>query len=919
MIKHTVWGVFLVLVLAAPARGEDVTQSTARDAETEGRWDDARDAWKTLAQGGERWGIEGYLRLLETLGDFDTLDREAKHALEKHPEWDFPLVLRARVLESRGKPEEGAALLAPISETSLAAAVERSHLLDVTGDQEGARAQMQTASDLYRKMAGPPAMDRYYGAIARAYLGNFEGASMLLQNTVADSTGFLEARLALASLFREKYQASLAGDELTEAHRLFPQHPDVHLVWADLAYQGTKLFQAEVEAKRVLQIRPEDPEARVILGRLALISDRPRDAEEMAEKVLATNPAHRDARALLAAAHYIADEREDFEQEVTRLLAQDPDYYPVYLDLARILELERRNDEAIALYDRVLEHDPEHPEALIDKGLLLMREGDETAARTFLEKGFAGDPFNIRAYNQLELLDEMETYTRYTSDHFEIHLKAEEDSMLVPMLLQDLEAVYDDLTALHGWKPEKPTTVEVFPSHDWFSARVTGFPQVPGIPAVCFGDIIATDSPRTLAGTSNWRDILRHEYGHVLALGMTKKRVPFWFTEGLSVFLEEFPRGERWDTNLKAAWIDNGLVPLDSLTIAFTRPESHGQRMLAYHEAGLIVEDLVEQHGWKIIPELLRTFGEGKSFDQALRDVLQTDPKRFGEHVQELVEAHAAALPVWPAPSRERLDRLDSRFEEGDDDPAFLELLVLTRTQFHQADGVAEVAKKLLEVDPENPRAYTGLGLTAMAQKQTQTALENLEAAAAGGSKDVPVYLGLAALYLDAADTTRALANYEHALTIYPLSLKALGARAELLAAMGRKDEARDAYRELLASDATSAGAALDLARMDLAAEDPKGALEALDYARGVLAVHPDVEALMGRAYLEEDREAEAYALFLKARKLDLRNVEAMVGMSRYYLKTGDVEEATYFAQLALKYDPEHPGAREALHLATSD
>jgi hypothetical protein len=144
--------------------------------------------------------------------------------------------------------------------------------------------------------------------------------------------------------------------------------------------------------------------------------------------------------------------------------------------------------------------------------------------------------------------------------------------------------------------------VEVPSSHDWFSARVTGLPWIGGIPAVCFGDVVAMDSPRTLSGHSNWEEILRHEFGHVLALGMTKKKVPHWFTEGLSVYLERFPRDQDWDENLAAAYLDHGLIGIDSLTIGFTRPRTQAQRLLAYHESGIVVGDLAARHGWSRSP-----------------------------------------------------------------------------------------------------------------------------------------------------------------------------------------------------------------------------------------------------------------------------------------------------------------------------
>ena len=139
-------------------------------------------------------------------------------------------------------------------------------------------------------------------------------------------------------------------------------------------------------------------------------------------------------------------------------------------------------------------------------------------------------------------------------------------------------------------------------------------------------------------------------------------KVPFWFTEGLSVYLEHFPRDQNWDANLVGHYIDGTLVPLDSLTIAFTRPRNHSQRLLAYHESSLIIRDLVERKGWGTIPRLLLGFGEGKSLDEALREIAGETEQELAARAEQVVRKEAASLAVWPAPdrTRRRLLRYDS-------------------------------------------------------------------------------------------------------------------------------------------------------------------------------------------------------------------------------------------------------------------
>jgi tetratricopeptide (TPR) repeat protein len=208
------------------------------------------------------------------------------------------------------------------------------------------------------------------------------------------------------------------------------------------------------------------------------------------------------------------------------------------------------------------------------------------------------------------------------------------------------------------------------------------------------------------------------------------------------------------------------------------------------------------------------------------------------------------------------------------------------------------------------------LGLVARQNDQPDSARAWLEEAARLGSRDFPAYLALAEMAAGAGDTATALARYARALEIYPYVNAALKGRAALFLAVGDTGAAIGEYERLIAQDDAQGEAAMDLARLELAREDAAGAARALEYAVCVLPLDADVEALRGQAYLLDGRDREAFDLFTKARKLDLKSVESMAGMASYYLKRGDYEEAAYFAELTLKYAPRHAVARRVLAAA---
>ena len=89
------------------------------------------------------------------------------------------------------------------------------------------------------------------------------------------------------------------------------------------------------------------------------------------------------------------------------------------------------------------------------------------------------------------------------------------------------------------FKPTGPILVEMFPKHDDFAVRTMGLPGMIGALGVCFGQVVAFDSPKARPpGEFSWQETLWHELTHVITLQMSNNRIPRWLTEGISVWQE---------------------------------------------------------------------------------------------------------------------------------------------------------------------------------------------------------------------------------------------------------------------------------------------------------------------------------------------------------------------------------------------
>jgi len=310
--------------------------------------------------------------------------------------------------------------------------------------------------------------------------------------------------------------------------------------------------------------------------------------------------------------------------------------------------------------------DPDDPAAAFDLGLYLMRTGDEAGARGTLERSWDLDKSNRVTKNLLDLLDTLDGFDVVPDGPLVFKFAKNESKVLAAYALPLGETAYQTFVDRYQFTPKGPILIEVFTQHDDFAVRTLGLPGLVGALGACFGRVIGMDSP-SAPGVDpfSWQATLWHEMAHVFTLQLSDYRVPRWLTEGISVS-EEHRRQPAWGRELTLEYARamalGKTFGVKGLPDAFKHPESLA---LAYFEASLVVEYLVDQHGDEGLRTLLKAYGEGatdsEAFARAFGTSIDQADASFKAFVTARYGALAQAMKTPPAVAPDDLNALRAR------------------------------------------------------------------------------------------------------------------------------------------------------------------------------------------------------------------------------------------------------------------
>jgi tetratricopeptide (TPR) repeat protein len=622
-------------------------------------------------------------------------------------------------------------------------------------------------------------------------LERFHDANRLFGEAVKQKPADWTLYIPWGDLFLEKYNLADARSIFTDALKQNPNCAPALLGLAQV--QVTEdLEQALRTAERAVQLNPHAPMSRTVLVELQLYANREKAAQEQLAEILQEFPGYIPALALQA---IMADRRQDqtqIEEIAAQAVAANPKDATVFVRLGEDAAQRYLFQEAAAYFLRALVLDSENWNAEAGLGTSLSRLAIKDEARLHLDRAFAHDPFNVVVGNLLNLFDEMAKYDTLRTRHFVIRMRPEDRSVIGAAAAELCEAAYENMAPRYRVSFTGPVTVEIFPKHDDFAVRCFGLPGAEYFLGICFGPLIAMNSPRGRErGAFNWQETLWHEIAHVVHLQLTANRIPRWFAEGLAVYEAEHARSE-WSMNMDLPMIralqNNELLPLRELDEGFTRrPEMVS---LVYYQASQIIEFIATRYGFEKVLALLPHFRQGKKTEETIRLVFAQSAEEFDRAFQEflrqrfrpetIVIAGPKSSPLakilgnmLSSPDKNADGDLRGRAESEPRDFDFLAALrygkyLAKNGQTADAEVYLGRAKKLLPAYVDEGSPYEALAELFWEQGRKKEAVAELEFLTAHNGRAVDAAVQLGEWQVALRDSAAAARAWSRALAIYP-------------------------------------------------------------------------------------------------------------------------------------------------------
>ena len=767
---------------------------------------------------------------------------------------DEPLVvLRAKALIAKGSYSGAEKLLTPVAAAAPAGdgALELGLLhLRLGRRSEGRRAMQLVLMAEYRS---PTARDYARAGRAARALGQFQEANGYFREAIALSPNDAVIESYWGELFLEKHQWGEAAQSFEAALKSQPDFAPAHLGLARASVNENPPA-AEQAARRALELNPNEIGAHLLLAELATFEDRRTEAHDAIDKALAVNPSSLEALAMSAAMHFIEGNTAEYKQAIDAALAINPAYGEAHRVVGEVAARYYRFDEAVDQARRAIAIDRENPRAQADLGMYLMRTGDERNARRALEASFRVDPYDVITYNLLELLDQLETFQEITDGNLIVKLHPDELGVMREYVVPLAKDALQTLSTRWNFTPQGPILVEVFPRHDDFAVRTIGLQGMIGALGACFGRVVTMDSPKARPpGDFSWAATLWHEMAHVITLQLSNQRIPRWLSEGISEYEETRARPE-WFRNMTIPFVRamqaGEVIKLRDLNSGFQDPRTIG---LAYYQASVLVEHIVEKFGEQALRAFVASFADGLDVEAAIARV-------FKEDIDALQASFDAYIAQRFGPLQKALDG-----PEGFD--------------------AAQPLEKLRAAATEYPDSYP-----------------------------VQIAVGRA---LVKEDPSEAIAALERAIKLVPMMTGAESAYmqiVEIAMANGDNGRAAQALETMLKYDHTAIDAARQLVSLIDVGKEPERLRRALQQVVAIDPFDAPAHSTLGRMALASGDAADAVRNFRVALAAGpVNRAEAHADLAEGLLKAGNRDEAKREVMSALEIAPTYERAQNLL------
>ncbi|MCY4159539.1 MAG: peptidase MA family metallohydrolase [Bacteroidetes bacterium] len=657
------------------------------------------------------------------------------------------------------------------------------------------------------------------GAQAAMRLGEYHEANEAISTALRLDEDNVQFLLWHGDLYRATYDEAFANELYGRALSINPYRPEIYVKLAEV----TGSYAAkEGLVKQALQITERYSPALALLSQLHLLDGNYIEAVDVARAALNEDSGNMEAWAHYTAAQFLQGNEKAVNEAEETIKQQTSQLAAFYRNVSEDLALRFRYPEAVIYAQRAVESNPEDAAANATYATALMRTGELQSARVYLEQSYDSDAFNLYVANTLNLLDELDDFAILTSQHFTLRIHVSEKDILGPIMLREAEKAYVALQEQYGYQPSDRILLEAYNDADDFAVRVAGIPHV-GLLGVCFGDIVAMNTPAAQADVQyNWARTLWHELAHTMTIGVSNFRIPRWLTEGLSVY-EEVRANPSWRRDMEiqffTAYDQERLHELEEIDRGFTRPTFQGQVLLSYYHAYRVVEFMAREYGFQSLIKLLQALRHGHTEEAAMELVFGKPRKELDAEFRAHLKRERALLdPVlqgWPDMLTEELhggNLADYLAEQGQG--SFYGLLANAEKAFREGDlDSAESAyQRAVALYPQytGPRnAYEGLAEIYRQLGQVEALAQVLRDYLAIYPYGDQYAVELAEILLQRADTTEAMYYLNRSRYTEPYDIEVLDQLAELYTDSQQHTQAVEMRQAILALEPMNRSEAL--------------------------------------------------------------------------------------------------------------
>jgi tetratricopeptide (TPR) repeat protein len=863
---------------------EAATLGDARTRWLKGNYEEAQSDYEELLKEAKNLvpASVGLSRALASQGEYDKALAVIESALKSQPKEASLHARRGELLHLRGRFDEALAASKAalgIDAKSLPALWVQAQVYRDQGDTKEALAEVAAIRKLYEDTVNTPneIKDPELLVIAGMAIAEYarwkalpDEFQAILDDLYGDAGKFDKlywpAMYQAGLLLLEKYNRGEALSELDKALKINPSAAEVLVAKGVSALQRFEIKDAEGLAERALKINPNLPEGLRLRADVYLATgDTAKALRELgtAKKI---NPRDERTLARVAAVQQLQNDEKGLKDTITEAEKSSKKPALFWFDLAERLEERRRFDVAESYYQKAMTLRPELSGPLNGLGMLYMRLGKEAEASKLLDKGFKMDQFNVRVSNMRKVLAHLQTYKELKTKHFVIKFDPDRDGVLANYLAIFLEEVYEELAKKFDYRPAGPIPVEVFRNHDMFSGRTVALPDLHTIGA-CTGRVITMVSPneKTSKGEParkpfNWARVMRHELVHIFNLAQTNYLVPHWFTEGLAVSNEGFPRPPTWNKML-AERVPAGKL----LDLGFIRPRDAMEWQLAYCQAQLYIEYIEKKYDPKALGKLLAAFTRGLSTTGAIEEVLKVDKANFEKGYRAYLDEVVKKIQGNASAKTRTLAELEADYKKDNrnaDTCGELALKLLSSKPMR----ARTLAEEALEIRKNHPKANYVLAQLALRAADSKAARAFLEKGIDRENPEPLVLKAVGKIYYEANDFSKAAEVFELGRKADPYDRDWLLELARTYAQTNETKKQISVLKDLVPLDADDLDRRVRLARLLQEQGDQAGAEK---YAR---------EAIEIDILSKEARETLIKSLKAQKKEAELKTLESIWG-----------------------------------------